>query len=264
MTSDVWFVGFITAILLFQAAAIPALIFKRNDLADVLWGPAFFISSLSAVYFGRTDGFASLDARTSIILILLGIWSLRLFTHIGLRNLSHSQEDVRYANWRKEWGSTWLWRSYLQVFVLQPLILCLFISPVLHSIASPVAPMSFVAWIGAFVVIFGFIFESLADEQLRRFKSDKANSGRLMTTGLWSWSRHPNYFGEVVQWWGFWLMVIDLPYGWLTAISPIGVTYLILKVSGVSMLENLMKNRPGYAEYAKSTSVFIPLPPRRQ
>ena len=123
--------------------------------------------------------------------------------------------------------------------------------------------MSFFAWLGVFVVIFGFIFESLADEQLRRFKSNKANSGRLMTTGLWSWSRHPNYFGEVTQWWGFWLMAVELPYGWLTVISPIGVTYLILKVSGVSMLENLMKDRPGYADYAKKTSSFLPLPPRR-
>ncbi|MBC7371036.1 MAG: DUF1295 domain-containing protein [Bdellovibrionaceae bacterium] len=264
MNTDIWWYGFIAAMVLFQLTAIPALILKKNDLADVLWGPAFTISAAIAIYFGNPRGFSDLNLHAQIIFALVFIWSARLFYHVGLRNLSHREEDVRYNNWRKQWGSNWAWRSYLQVFVLQPLILYLFLTPVLLVISSEAQSMGFFAWIGIAVWVFGFVMESVADEQLRRFKLQPTSKGKLMTTGLWSWSRHPNYFGEVVQWWGIWLSVIELPWGWLTVLSPIGVTFLIMKVSGVSMLEELMKSRPGFEAYAKRTSEFFPRPPRNQ
>lgn len=259
MNPQVWLVGLVAAVFLFQLAAIPALWLRKNDLADVLWGPAFPLSAGAAAWWAREE---PLDTRCLLLLGLLCIWAARLFLHVGLRNLSHRAEDVRYNNWRKEWGSTWLWRSYLQVFVLQALILYVFLSPVLLALSLPAAPLGLLCWLGLVVWSVGFLFESLADEQLRRFKSDPAHKGVLMTKGLWSWSRHPNYFGEVVQWWGIWLLVAELPWGWLTVLSPLGVTYLILKVSGVSMLEDLMKHRPGFAEYRARTSEFFPLPPR--
>lgn len=263
MTFNVWEVGFITAIILFQIVSVPALILRKNDLADVLWGPAFVISALAAAYWGTPEGFSSISIRTTLILSLLTVWATRLFFHVGWRNLSHRKEDVRYGNWRKAWGKTWLWRSYLQVFVLQPLILFVFLTPVLLSIAAPSTPLSWLNWLGCAVAGAGFLIEAIADEQLRRFKIKPENKGHLMTEGLWSWSRHPNYFGEVLQWWGIWLVVVDLPNGWATVISPIGVSYLILKVSGVSMLEDLMKSRPGFSVYASRTSVFFPWPPRK-
>lgn len=259
---NVWAVGFITAILLFQIVAVPALILKKNDLADVLWGPAFVLAALAAAIWGTPDGLSALSSRSLVILSLVTVWAVRLFVHVGWRNISHRAEDVRYNNWRKAWGKNWLWRSYLQVFVLQPLILYVFITPILLSIDAEATPLTLLSWLGIVLSFTGFLFELIADEQLRRFKLKPESKGRLMTEGLWSWSRHPNYFGEVLQWWGIWLLVVDLPYGWASIISPIGVTYLILKVSGVSMLEDLMKSRPGFAEYAKRTSVFIPLPPR--
>lgn len=260
---NVWSVGFFMALLLFQLVSVPAILLKKNDLADVLWGPAFIISAVAAAVFGKSDGLASLGQRSELIIVILFVWSVRLFIHVGWRNLSHKNEDVRYNNWRKAWGKNWLWRSYLQVFVLQALILYVFLTPVLLALSSPATSLAWISWIGLLIFIAGFLFESIADEQLRRFKMIPNNKGKLMTEGLWSWSRHPNYFGEVLQWWGIWLLVVDLPWGWATVISPIGVTYLILKVSGVSMLEDLMKSRPGYTQYAAQTSEFFPRPPKK-
>lgn len=259
----VWQAGFWTAVILFQLVAIPALILRKNDLADVLWGPAFPISAYVAVFVGL-GGLQGLDFRGWVLLSLLVLWALRLFVHVGWRNLTHLQEDVRYNNWRKQWGATWLWRSYLQVFVLQALILFVFLTPVLFALASPSTSMGALGWTGVAIWVVGFFFEAVGDEQLRRFKADAANKGRLMTTGLWSWTRHPNYFGEVVLWWGVWLVVMEVPGAWWTVIGPIGVTYLILRVSGVSMLEELMRSRPGYAEYEKTVPRFFPRPPSRK
>lgn len=262
MNSSVWFSAFLTVMVLFQIVAIPALVMRKNDLADVLWGPAFPITVFIAVMSSQLS-FDALGLRAQLILLLLTVWAIRLFFHVGLRNLSTKEEDVRYGNWRKAWGQTWMWRSYLQVFVLQPVILYVFLTSSLLAVSTSAESMSVLAWLGVGVWIVGFVFESVGDEQLRRFKADKANKGKLMTSGLWSWTRHPNYFGEITLWWGIWLMVVDLPYGYLTVISPIGVTLLILKVSGVSMLEDLMRTRPGFAEYAAKTPRFFPRPPRR-
>lgn len=264
MEIGVWLSGLITAVLLFQVVAIPGLILRRNDFADILWGPAFPITAFVALFAGTSFGIFNSGNRTMIVLFALVVWGARLFTHVGWRNLLKKQEDVRYANWRKQWGAPALLRSWAQVFVLQALILYVFLLPVLLVIDSSPSAATPLTWIGFVIWIFGFVVESGADEQLRRFKSRSENKGKIMTQGLWSWSRHPNYFGEVTQWWGIWLMACDLPYGFLTVISPIGVTYLILKVSGVSMLEDLMKSRPGYAEYAQRTSAFFLRPPRKK
>lgn len=263
MQSSVWISGFWTAVALFQIVWIPAFILRKNDLADVLWGPAFPLCALSAVYFSGTS-FSALDLRQILILSLISIWALRLFFHVGLRNLSHREEDVRYNNWRKQWGSNWIWRSYLQVFVLQALILFVFLVPVFFVLSAPSQPLEYLGTLGLLFWVSGFLFESIGDEQLRRFKANRDNKGKLMVSGLWSWTRHPNYFGEVLLWWGIWLIAFELPGSWWTIAGPLGVTYLILNVSGVSMLEDLMRSRPGYAEYERSVSKFFPWPPARK
>jgi steroid 5-alpha reductase family enzyme len=261
----VWWYGFLAAVILFQIVALPALVLKKNDLADVLWGPAFPLSAVVAAHFGLPNGLLGLSLRSKLILLVVSVWAFRLFIHVGLRNLSHRAEDVRYNNWRKQWGKrNEVWRSYLQVFVLQALILYLFLSPVLLSISTQYEKLSIPFFFGSAIWLFGFLFEAIADEQLRRFKTDESNRGLLMTRGLWSWSRHPNYFGEVVQWWGVWLMIADLPGAVVTLISPVGVTYLILKISGVEMLEKLMSVRAGYTEYVAKTSRFFPMPPGKK
>ncbi len=258
---SIWAIPLLTAIGLFQIVALPALVFRRNDFADVLWGPAFVLSAGSTLAFSKHP---NLGSQKIFLFCLLTAWAVRLFIHVGRRNLSHTTEDVRYANWRRQWGKAWLWRSYLQVFILQPLILYVFLLPTLFILAHPNQPFGFFSILGITLWTIGFLFETIADEHLRRFKLNPANRGKIIRTGLWSWSRHPNYFGEVLIWWGIWLIAMELPGAWWTIVGPIGVTYLILKVSGVTMLEELMRNRPGYVEYEQAVSRFFPRRPRRR
>jgi len=260
MNAPVWTYAALSIFLFASITFIPAFLLKKNDLADVIWGPGFLVSGAGAWLWGQPGRVA--DARLILAFSMIGLWALRLFWHVGRRNLLHREEDTRYLNWRKEWGRNWVWRSYLQVFVLQGIFLLVINAPLLWILGSPSLPLDFFCFAGAFLWILGFLFETISDEQLRIFKTNPANKGRIMTSGLWSWSRHPNYFGEVVQWWGIFLLALPLPAGFLTVLSPIAITFLILKVSGVPMLEKLMENRAGFDVYRRRTSIFFPRPPR--
>lgn len=260
MTAYIWGIAFI--FLLFQVGAVFGLWWRRNDIADVLWGPGFFLAGLGALFGLWKNSVAVVFGATEyLIFAVVGIWALRLSLYVGFRYFKKGKEDVRYNNWRKQWGDTWVWRSYLQVFVLQPLILTVIALPILKTVAESPQPLNAFVAIGACIWVFGFLFESIADFQLKQFSEDSKNKGRIMNKGLWSWSRHPNYFGEVTMWWGIFIMTVTWHHWWLV-FSPITITYLIIKVSGVSMLEELMKDRPGFSEYKRRTSVFIPLPPK--
>jgi steroid 5-alpha reductase family enzyme len=254
-----WLAAFLASAALFQLVAIPALILRKNDLADVLWGPAFPLAAFCAAY---CRGLSELGPRQFLVLGLVAAWAARLFAHVGRRNLGHlDREDVRYANWRKQWGATWLWRSWLQVFVLQAVILYVFLLSVLSTITSPHGRVGTLTVLGLALWVAGFVCEAVADEQLRRFKRAPAHRGKLISTGLWSWSRHPNYFGEILLWWGIWVIAMEDASAWWTVVAPLGVTYLLRKVSGVTMLEELMRSRPGYEEYERSVPRLIPIPP---
>lgn len=253
----------IAVAILMHLTFLAALIWRRNDLADIVWGPGFMVAAtgaLTAQYYQAQD--LRLGAREIILLICVSLWSLRLFFYLGVRNLK-KPEDSRYSNWRQQWGKTWVWRSYLQVFVLQGVIMLIIASPIIFAISQAPQEIDWMVYLGTAVWVGGFFFEVVGDAQLKTFKSHPANKGKIMDQGLWSWSRHPNYFGEVTQWWGIFLMVAFLEGGWMTILSPLAITFLILKVSGVPMLEELMKNRVGYEEYVRKTSRFIPLPPKR-
>lgn len=251
------YVGASVAVLLvIQIVFVLALIKKRNDYADIFWGPGFVIAALGALFLSGKD-FNSLGLREFLILGCASIWALRLFWYVGLRNLMKGKEDIRYLNWRNEWGRTWVWRSYLQVFILQALILLIIALPLIYSVDMTPREMTALVYVGLLIWIIGFIFESVSDSQLKNFKADPSNKGKLMTSGLWSLSRHPNYFGEVTQWWGIFLMALQIEAWWLI-VSPLMITYLILKVSGVPMLEKLMEGRPGFEEYKAKTSMFVP------
>lgn len=237
---------------------VVSLLKRRNDVTDVAWGLGFVLLSWMAFFMaGETT------LRGILVTILVSIWGLRLAYHIHKRNRGKA-EDYRYKTWRETWGKWFYLRSYAQVYLLQGALLFLIIQPVLFINQGETLPLGILDLVGLGVWIIGFFFESVGDSQLTRFLKDPENKGKLMQSGLWRYTRHPNYFGEVTQWWGLWLIALSLPGSFFTIIGPLTITILILKVSGIPLLENKMSNHPDFAEYKRKTSMFIPWLPRTQ
>ena len=228
---------------------------KRNDVADVAWGLGFVILVWTSILI------SSLNLRGLLVGVLVSVWGLRLAWHIYQRHKG-KEEDARYAVWRKDWGKWFVLRSYLQVFLLQGLFLFLISLPILIINKNSITGFGFLDVIGVLVWLIGFMFESIGDSQLSKFIKNPANKGKLMQQGLWKYSRHPNYFGEVTQWWGIWIIALSVAGGAFGIIGPITITILILFVSGVPLLEKKYAGRADFEEYKKRTSVFIPLPPK--
>lgn len=243
------------ALFLYMSAwFIVACLLRRNDIADIAWGLGFVLMSWLAF------SFSEMSLRSVLVNILVTIWGLRLAWHIARRNL-RKPEDSRYAAWRATWKHFYL-RSYFQIFLLQGVFLYVILLPVLFIHASASESLHLLDALGVMIWVIGFFFESVGDRQLKDFLKDPANKGKIMDQGLWAYSRHPNYFGEVLQWWGIFLLAASLPYGYLTIVSPVTITLLILFVSGVPILEKKYAGRPDFEAYKKRTSMFIPLPPR--
>ena len=249
---------FLTLILLLFAYMtlwfVVSLLKKRNDVADVAWGLGFVLMAWTSYFISDDSGIRGL-----LVGVLVSIWGLRLAWHIHTRNKGKS-EDYRYLAWRKEWGTWFYIRSYVQVYLLQGVFLFLIVMPVLLINKSAGARLGILDFVGVAVWLVGFYFEAVGDAQLARFIKNPANKGKLMQSGLWAYTRHPNYFGEVTQWWGLWLIALSVSGGLVGIIGPITITFLILKVSGVPLLENKMADNPEFAEYKRRVSMFIPLP----
>ena len=235
---------------------IVSLFKKRNDVADIAWGLGFVLITWTSFFISE-----NYNIRNLLVNILVSIWGFRLAWHIYKRNKG-KVEDYRYLAWRKEWKDWFYVRSYLQIYLLQGAFLFLIILPVLIINKNTGLALNVIDGFGILIWIIGFLFESLGDAQLSNFIRNPINKGRIMQSGLWRYSRHPNYFGEVIQWWGLWLIAINTPGGWLGVIGPLTITILILKVSGIPMLEKKMAENPEFVEYKKRVSIFIPLPPK--
>lgn len=231
-----------------------SIIIKRNDIADIAWGPGIAIVALTA-YFTHKDP----DISTLFLTATVFLWALRLAIRIGIRNAKKS-EDPRYAQWRSSWGKWFYVRSYGQVYLLQGILMVFMGYPLLHIAAFDSPMISSTFFIGLTMWICGFIFEIISDYQLDQFIQNPINKGKIMQQGLWKYSRHPNYFGEVLLWWGLWIAISPASYSFIALISPLLITFLILKVSGIPMAEKHMEKNPEFQEYKKRTSVFIPLP----
>ena len=154
-------------------------------------------------------------------------------------------------------------RSFLQIFILQGMLALVVASPVVIVNVYRGGYLAFLDYLGLVIWLLGFFIEALGDWQLLRFIKNPENKGKLMRSGLWRYSRHPNYFGEVVQWWGLWLISLTVAYGWLGIIGPITITFLITKVSGIPLLEQKWNSHPDFEDYKRKTSVFFPLPPKK-
>jgi steroid 5-alpha reductase family enzyme len=242
---------------LFTILWLVSLWLANASIVDMWWGPAFV---LALVVYLRFE--APTHPRGWLILGATTLWALRLAWHIARRNLGNG-EDPRYRAWREEHGSRWWWRSYLQVFVLQAVIAWIVSWPIYHASRSTAPFPSIGDLAGTALFIVGLLFESVADAQLAAFKKNPASRGQVMDRGLWRYSRHPNYFGEALLWWGLGLIGAGAPGGWIGLAGPALMTFLLLRVSGVTMLErSLVKTRPGYAAYVARTSAFVPRPPR--
>ncbi len=233
-----------------------SVVLRRNDIADVAWGPGFIALALYLLLLGEAD------SRDLLLTGLVGIWGVRLALHIGLRNRG-KEEDFRYRNWREAWGRTVLVRSYLQVFLLQGMIAVVIAAPLFLSAAGRGPSLDGWAVVGMLAWGVGFAFEAIGDEQLRSFRADPAHRDRILTTGLRRYTRHPNYFGEALLWWGIFLIVVPVEHGPWAIISPLLLTFLLLRVSGVPMLEARYEGHPEWEAYRARTSPFIPWPPRR-
>ena len=231
---------------------VVSLIKKRNDVADVAWGLGFVLMTWTSFFLMGDSGIRGL-----LVGVLVSVWGIRLAWHIHARNMGKA-EDYRYLAWRKEWGTWFYPRSYLQVYLLQGLFLFLIVMPVLVINASGGTALGILDVIGVVVWLVGFYFESVGDAQLAQFIKNGDNKGKLMQSGLWAYTRHPNYFGEVTQWWGLFIIALSVPLGVWSVIGPITITYLILKVSGIPMLEKKMELNPAFAEYKRRVSMFIP------
>ncbi len=244
----------LASLALFIATFIVATAVKNNGIVDIIWGLGFVLIA-GIVYLSAPS------LSTATVMILTTAWGVRLATHIGMRNLGQ-KEDFRYAQWRKDWGKWWLIRSFLQVYLLQWVFMQLVSVPIiLASAGGVVSQMWLLAGIAIWLV--GFYFEAIGDYQLTVFKSKKASKGKLMTTGLWSYTRHPNYFGEATLWWGIALIAYVASGNPLAFLGPVTIDFLLLKVSGIPMLEAKYKGRKDWAAYARRTSAFFPLPPKK-
>ena len=241
----------------FTALFILGTILKNNSIVDIGWGPGFVIVAWGLLLIRMPDSLPQF-----VITVLISLWGVRLYLHIKRRNQGKG-EDFRYVNFRKAWGKWVVPRAFFQIYMLQGALLYIISLPVILKPQSPPPTIHWMLYLGIAVFLIGFLFEVIGDWQLARFKAMPHSKGKLMTTGLWNYTRHPNYFGESVVWWGVFLCALSGGVTVLAVISPITITLLLLFVSGVPMLEKAMQNRPGFAEYAAKTPKFFPWFPKK-
>jgi steroid 5-alpha reductase family enzyme len=232
---------------------------RDSSIVDVFWGSGFVV--IAWVGFALGDGSGT---RSWLLALLVTAWGLRLSVYLARRNPGKG-EDRRYAEMRRRHGGRWPLRSLFVVFWLQGALMWVVSLPVQVAMTDPTpAGLGALDWIGLAVWAIGLAFESVGDRQLARFKADPANRGKVMDRGLWRYTRHPNYFGDFCVWWGIWLVALAGGGAWWTAVGPIVMSVLLVRVSGVALLErSLTRRREGYEDYVRRTSAFFPRPPRR-
>jgi steroid 5-alpha reductase family enzyme len=230
---------------------------KRNDVADIAWGIGYILIIACLAYQFTPSHTATL------ISALVCLWAFRLSSHIAIRTANKS-EDFRYRQWRIDWGHNFYWRSWLQVYLLQAAFMTIIAIPIFFVWLSPNESPPWSRFTGAAIFLTGFLFQAISDYQLARFLKHRRNNHNILNTGLWKYSRHPNYFGEILVWWGIFIIVAPIPFAWLCIISPLTITLLLRFVSGIPMVEKRYLNHPEYQQYRKKTPMLIPGKPSAQ
>jgi steroid 5-alpha reductase family enzyme len=228
-----------------------ALLKKDNSIVDVFWGPGFILVAIFSWQSTREISLVKVILNLAVL-----VWGTRLGVYIFLRKRG-KEEDFRYKAWRDQWKH-FILRSFFQVFILQGVLMLIIAMPVYYVNLSRSHSFGMAGIIGTGLVICGLLFEIAGDYQLSVFKKDPVNKGRIITSGLWKYTRHPNYFGEALFWWGISCFALSLPGGWKTMASPLLITFFLRFVSGVPMLEKKYKGRTDWEEYCKKTPPFVP------
>ncbi len=236
-------------------------VIKENvSIVDIFWGFGFVLVSI--LYFLLGEGN---ETRKIIVLFLSSVWGLRLTVYIAWRNYGKG-EDFRYKQFRKNYGENrYWWVSFFQTFLLQGFLMWLISAPLLGAqFFGYDKPLNVLDWIGIFFWITGIVFEAGGDWQLARFKANPGNKDKVLDTGFWRYTRHPNYFGDASVWWGYGFLCLAAG-SWLPALGSVLMTIIIIQVSGVSMLEKTLKGKkPQYREYVEKTSAFFPWFPKNK
>lgn len=231
-----------------------AVILKRRDVVDSAWGLGFVLVAWSAYLMRNND-----TAFTFVSMLLVTVWGLRLFLHLTTRNWKKA-EDYRYQQMGALSGLKIWFKTFVTVFLLQGILLLIISAPVIAIAYADHVSTRIGAGIGLLIWLFGIMFEATADYQLRRFI--RAKHAGIMQNGLWRYSRHPNYFGEITAWWG--ASIVAASFGqWWGVIGALLITALIVKVSGIPLLEKRYADNPKYQKYARQTSILIPLPVKK-
>lgn len=262
MTHDFWFLmgmGTAVAFVLFTLTWLLSLKLNNFSFVDVTW--SYSLAVIAPLYALLGGGWTQ---RKVIAMTMAVLWSLRLGTYLLLRVKGHHpHEDVRYAVLREKWQGS-LAKSFFFFFQAQALLIALLSGPVLLACLNPTPELNLIEMVGALVWLVGLCGEALSDVQMQRFKADPTNKGKVCQAGLWRYSRHPNYFFESVVWWGFWLFACGSSWGWVTVYAPAMILYFLLRVTGIPLTEECAVKSKGdaYREYQRTTSAFVPLPPK--
>ena len=250
-------VSLVTILLYMTAFWLVAYKIKNNGIADLAWGSGFVL--LAYVNFLNSS---SIECIPIFSVLMVTIWGVRLSVHLAPR--IRKREDFRYAEMRNKWGNRAAVKSLAYVFLFQGFLIFCISYPIIMIIHYPRDTIQIFDIAGMAVWAAGFTVETIADRQLSRFiQKEKGPANPVLTHGLWKYSRHPNYFGEALLWWGFFFLALPGPNGWLAVFSPILIGFLLLRVSGVPLLEKRYRDVPAFQDYAKRTSVFIPWFPRK-
>lgn len=251
------FFGFAIVMVMMTLLWIVSIIVKNVSIVDLFWGLGFVLTA--GFYFLKTEGY---ETRKIILLAMVTIWGLRLSFYLAWRNIGEG-EDFRYRQFRKNYGKKYWWVSFFQTFLLQGILMGLISAPLLGAqYYGTHVPLGILDYVGIFLWFTGFFFETVGDLQLARFKSDTSNKGKVMDRGLWRYTRHPNYFGDSAVWWGYGFLCMATG-SYLPVLGSILMTFLIIKISGVGLLEkNLKSEKPQYQSYMEKTSAFFPWFPK--
>jgi len=232
---------------------------KNVSIVDIFWGFGFVVVNAFYVFIS-----GELNARKILILTLVTIWGLRLTIHLAWRNIGKG-EDFRYQEFRRSYGpERYWWFSFFQVFLLQGALIMIVSLPLLGiSSSTSTGDLNALDYLGMLVWLVGFTFEAGGDYQLARFKSNISNKGKVLQTGFWKYTRHPNYFGDAAVWWAYAIFSVAAGSYW-QIVGSIVMTVLIIKVSGVSLLERTLKDtKPQYKDYIQKTNSFFPWFPKK-